>query len=147
MATNYGLTSLIYFLVTIILIGLEIGLGAYWVHIQPDYAPAFTKSTTTTTIATTYECVNETETTVPSSPDPPENNTNLFELKEKLNSTNFQTDFSVKVKEEEDDMENVPENLISAAFVDFRQERSEEMSNFQLEVFYTIFFHHTNRLL
>lgn len=41
LATEYGMPSLVYFLLIILLIGLEIGLGAYWVHIQPDYPPAF----------------------------------------------------------------------------------------------------------
>lgn len=39
MATDYGLTSLVYFLAIILLIGLEIGLGAYWVNIHTVFIP------------------------------------------------------------------------------------------------------------
>lgn len=48
-ATSYGLKSLVYFLLMLLLIGLEIGLGAYWVHIQPDYPPEFSGGPTETT--------------------------------------------------------------------------------------------------
>lgn len=41
MATDYGLTSLVYFLSIVVLIGLEIGLGAYWVNIQTLFVPGF----------------------------------------------------------------------------------------------------------
>lgn len=41
----------------ILLIGLEIGLGAYWVNIQPDYPPAFSGSSETTTISDIDESI------------------------------------------------------------------------------------------
>lgn len=44
MATEYGMSSLIYFLMIIILICLEISLGAYWVNIQPQYPTTSTSS-------------------------------------------------------------------------------------------------------
>lgn len=76
MATNSaGITSLIYFLLTIVLISLEIGLGSYFVHIESPYAPPLTSITTTTktVIVSTStrkmeNATTVTETTTPSSP-------------------------------------------------------------------------------
>lgn len=82
-ATEYGLTSLVYFLLIILVIGLEIGLGAYWVHIQPDYPPVITAIEQSTTVSL-YPTHN-TKVTIPSNkttvlptslaPDPDESTT------------------------------------------------------------------------
>ena len=56
MATDYGFNSFIFFLLILLLIGLELGMGAYWVHIQPEYPPELTSFSTTPFEITNTTC-------------------------------------------------------------------------------------------
>lgn len=78
MATIYGISCFIYFLLIILLIALEIGLGVYWVNhslpevIKPEFGTTITPHPTTfsngTSISTTIAGTTVYDTTPRSSP-------------------------------------------------------------------------------